>query len=128
AARCWWTAWPPSPAPRWARRPWWTCCPRSRAADPAQDVSEHLDEKPVSFASILEEKTRDQAVASSRMPFIFPHLALMPDAHLGMGATVGSVIPTLGASRPAAGGGDSGGGEEAGRTGGTAGDRPGHLA
>jgi len=31
------------------------------------------------------------------MPFIHPHMALMPDAHLGKGATVGSVILTLGA-------------------------------
>ena len=37
------------------------------------------------------------------MPFIWPHLALMPDAHLGKGATVGSVIPTLGAIMPGRG-------------------------
>ncbi|HLS64919.1 MAG TPA: RtcB family protein [Ruania sp.] len=91
-------------------------------------MSEHLDEKLVSFASILEEKTRDQAVASSRMPFIFPHLALMPDAHLGMGATVGSVIPTLGAIMPAAVGVDIGCGMEAVRTQFTAEDLPGDLA
>ena len=42
------------------------------------------------------------------MPFIYPHLALMPDAHLGKGATVGSVIPTLGAIIPAAVGVDIG--------------------
>lgn len=42
------------------------------------------------------------------MPFIHPHLALMPDAHLGKGATVGSVIPTLGAIMPAAVGVDIG--------------------
>lgn len=42
------------------------------------------------------------------MPFVFPHLALMPDAHLGKGATVGSVIPTLGAIIPAAVGVDIG--------------------
>ena len=42
------------------------------------------------------------------MPFIYPHLALMPDAHLGLGATVGSVIPTLGAIMPAAVGVDIG--------------------
>lgn len=36
------------------------------------------------------------------MPFIYPHLALMPDAHLGKGATVGSVIPTLRAIIPTA--------------------------
>ncbi len=42
------------------------------------------------------------------MPFIAPHLALMPDAHLGKGATVGSVIPTVGAIIPAAVGVDIG--------------------
>ena len=49
------------------------------------------------WASILEESTREQALTTASMPFIFPHLALMPDAHLGRGATVGSVIPALGA-------------------------------
>ncbi len=42
------------------------------------------------------------------MPFTYPHLVLMPDAHLGKGATVGSVIPTLGAIMPAAVGVDIG--------------------
>ena len=46
--------------------------------------------------------TRAQAERTATMPFIHPHLALMPDAHLGKGATVGSVIPTLGAIMPAA--------------------------
>ena len=50
------------------------------------------------------------------MPFIYPHLALMPDAHLGKGATVGSVIPTLGAIIPAAVGVDIGCGMIAVRT------------
>jgi len=60
------------------------------------------------WASILEDNTRDQAVTASTMPFIFPHLALMPDAHLGKGATVGSVIPTERAIIPAAVGVDIG--------------------
>src|SRR6188474_3438826 len=60
------------------------------------------------WASILEEGTREQAMTTATMPFIFPHLALMPDAHLGLGATVGSVIPTLKAVIPAAVGGDIG--------------------
>jgi tRNA-splicing ligase RtcB len=60
------------------------------------------------WASILEENTLAQAVTASEMPFIYPHLALMPDAHLGKGATVGSVIPTLGAIIPAAVGVDIG--------------------
>jgi tRNA-splicing ligase RtcB len=50
------------------------------------------------------------------MPFIHPHVALMPDAHLGLGATVGSVIPTLGAVMPAAVGVDIGCGMIAVRT------------
>jgi len=56
---------------------------------------EKLSNRLMSWASIIDEKTVEQARTSSRMPFIHPHLALMPDAHLGKGATVGSVIPTL---------------------------------
>jgi tRNA-splicing ligase RtcB len=62
----------------------------------------------LSWASILEDSTEAQARTTSTMPFIYPHLALMPDAHLGLGATVGSVIPTLGAVMPAAVGVDIG--------------------
>jgi tRNA-splicing ligase RtcB len=62
----------------------------------------------MSWASILEPTTREQAERASQMPFVFPHLALMPDAHLGKGATVGSVIPTLGAIMHAAVGVDIG--------------------
>ena len=46
------------------------------------------------WASILDENTRRQADMLSRAPGIAGHVALMPDAHLGRGATVGSVIPT----------------------------------
>ena len=67
-----------------------------------------LTERLVSWASLIDDKTVEQARTSSRMPFIYPHLALMPDAHLGLGATVGSVIPTLGAIMPAAVGVDIG--------------------
>jgi tRNA-splicing ligase RtcB len=56
------------------------------------------------------------------MPFVHPHVALMPDAHLGRGATVGSVIPTLGAIIPAAVGVDIGCGMDAVLTDLTAGD------
>lgn len=69
-----------------------------------------------SWASILEENTEAQARTASTMPFIYPHLALMPDAHLGLGATVGSVIPTLRAVMPAAVGVDIGCGMIAVRT------------
>src|SRR5215218_229378 len=60
--------------------------------------------------------TREQALRTSEMPFVRPHLALMPDAHLGMGATVGSVIPTVRAVIPAAVGVDIGCGMIAVRT------------
>ncbi|MDQ3157752.1 MAG: RtcB family protein [Actinomycetota bacterium] len=69
---------------------------------------ERISKRLMNWASILEPKTREQAETASKMPFIFPHLALMPDAHLGKGATVGSVIPTLGAIVPAAVGVDIG--------------------
>lgn len=61
-----------------------------------------------SWASIIDDETLEQAKRTARMPFVHPHLALMPDAHLGKGATVGSVIPTLGAIMPAAVGVDIG--------------------
>ena len=78
---------------------------------------EHLAKKLINWASILEPGTREQALRTASMPFIWPHLALMPDAHLGKGATVGSVIPTLGAIMPAAVGVDIGCGMIAVRTG-----------
>lgn len=77
---------------------------------------ERLSARLLSWASLIDEKTLDQAHTTSRMPFIHPHLALMPDAHLGKGATVGSVIPTLGAIIPAAVGVDIGCGMIAVRT------------
>ncbi|MBO1768939.1 RtcB family protein [Agrococcus sp. TF02-05] len=60
------------------------------------------------WASIIDDQTLEQAKRTSEMPFVQPHLALMPDAHLGKGATVGSVIPTRGAIMPAAVGVDIG--------------------
>lgn len=75
-----------------------------------------ITKKLYNWASILEPNTQEQAERASTMPFIFPHLALMPDAHLGKGATVGSVIPTLGAIIPAAVGVDIGCGMIAVRT------------
>lgn len=77
---------------------------------------QHLSKTLISWASILEPSTAEQAVRTASMPFVYPHLALMPDAHLGKGATVGSVIPTLGAIIPAAVGVDIGCGMIAVRT------------
>lgn len=77
---------------------------------------EKINDKLVSWASILEPETRKQAERTAQLPFIYPHVALMPDAHLGKGATVGSVIPTLEAIIPAAVGVDIGCGMIAART------------
>jgi len=75
-----------------------------------------VNDRLVNWASIIEPATLKQAQATASLPFIFPHVALMPDAHLGKGATVGSVIPTLGAIIPAAVGVDIGCGMAAVRT------------
>ncbi len=77
---------------------------------------EKISKSLVSWASILDDKTREQAITTAKLPFIYPHIALMPDAHLGKGATVGSVIPSLGAVIPAAVGVDIGCGMIAVRT------------
>jgi tRNA-splicing ligase RtcB (3'-phosphate/5'-hydroxy nucleic acid ligase) len=77
---------------------------------------QRVNERLVNWASIIEPDALAQAQAASRLPFVFPHIALMPDAHLGKGATVGSVIPTLNAIIPAAVGVDIGCGMAAVRT------------
>ena len=77
---------------------------------------EQLAPKLKNWASILDSQTRAQAELAATMPFIHPHIALMPDAHLGKGATVGSVLPTVGAIIPAAVGVDIGCGMVAVRT------------
>lgn len=65
---------------------------------------------------MLDETTRTQAESLGRLPFIRPHLALMPDAHAGLGSAVGTVIPTEGVLLPAAVGVDIGCGMIAART------------
>ena len=62
----------------------------------------------LSWASLLDDNTRLQAEMISRSEVVKGHVALMPDAHLGMGATVGCVIPTKDAIIPAAVGVDIG--------------------
>ena len=68
------------------------------------------------WASILDDNTRLQAEMLSRSQIMAGHVALMPDAHYGRGATVGSVIPTIGGVIPAAIGVDIGCGMIAVRT------------
>ena len=77
---------------------------------------EQINRTLLSWASILEDQAREQAIATSQLPFISPHVALMPDAHWGMGSTVGSVIPTVDVVMPAAVGVDIGCGMAAVRT------------
>src|SRR3954468_4081778 len=64
--------------------------------------------KLLSWASDIDPATVEQAARTARLPFVPGHVALMPDAHVGIGATVGSVIPTNGAVIPAAVGVDIG--------------------
>lgn len=64
--------------------------------------------KVISWASLLDDQTRLQAEMISRSPIIAGHVALMPDAHLGMGATVGCVLPQRGGIIPSAVGVDIG--------------------
>ena len=64
----------------------------------------------------IEEQALRQVENLAGMPFIFKHVAVMPDCHYGLGATVGSCIPTQGAIIPAAVGVDIGCGMIAVRT------------
>ena len=56
----------------------------------------------------VEDEAKRQLTNAARLPIVFKHIAAMPDVHFGIGATVGSVIPTLPAIIPAAVGVDIG--------------------
>lgn len=75
----------------------------------------------------VEESARKQLSNIANMPFIHKHVAVMPDVHLGKGATVGSVIPTVDAIIPASVGVDLGCGMVAQRTSLVASDLPDSL-
>src|SRR4051812_36783840 len=76
----------------------------------------------------FDEKAKNQVLNAARLPFIHKWVAVMPDVHPGIGATVGSVIPTLGAIIPAAVGVDIGCGMMAVQTSLHAEDLPENLA
>jgi len=76
----------------------------------------------------LEPRAMVQLQNAARMPFVHKWVAVMPDVHVGIGATIGSVIPTDGAVIPAAVGVDLGCGMMAVRTSLTASDLPDTLA
>ncbi|MCP5027726.1 MAG: RtcB family protein [Actinomycetia bacterium] len=69
-----------------------------------------------SWASDIDDQVLAQASRTARLPVVADRVALMPDAHLGLGATVGSVVPTEGAIIPACVGVDIGCGMAAVRT------------
>ncbi len=65
--------------------------------------------KPVKiYTNDIEEEALTQLKKIAQLPIVHSHIAAMPDVHLGIGATVGSVIPTLNAIIPAAVGVDIG--------------------
>lgn len=76
----------------------------------------------------IEEGTLRQAEKAARLPIVEGHVALMPDAHVGIGATVGSVIPTRAAVIPSAVGVDIGCGMIASETSLSASDLPDDLS
>lgn len=76
----------------------------------------------------VDPGARQQLANAARLPVIFKHIAAMPDVHVGKGATVGSVIPTINAIIPAAVGVDIGCGMMACKTTLRAEDLPDNLA
>lgn len=76
----------------------------------------------------VEDGARKQLLKAAQMPFIHRWLAVMPDVHQGLGATIGTVMPTKGAIIPAAVGVDIGCGMMAARTSLTASDLPDNLS
>ena len=71
---------------------------------------ETINDKIVTFLNpkTIEPAAKQQLENIAELPFVVKHVAVMPDCHLGKGATVGSVIATKGAIIPAAGGVDIG--------------------
>lgn len=67
-----------------------------------------LSNRVISWASEIDGQTIAQAERTARLPVVEGHVALMPDAHVGIGATVGSVVPTKGAVIPSCVGVDIG--------------------
>jgi len=64
----------------------------------------------------IEQEAQQQIRNTSEVPVMFKHVAVMPDCHYGLGATVGTVLATKGAIIPAAVGVDIGCGMIAVRT------------
>jgi tRNA-splicing ligase RtcB len=67
-----------------------------------------ITDKILSWASIMEPEAEKQVRNITTLPFVYKHVAVMPDAHLGKGACVGSVVATEGAIIPSCVGVDIG--------------------
>jgi tRNA-splicing ligase RtcB len=65
---------------------------------------------------VIDPKAIEQLKKTADLSIVYPHVAVMPDVHVGIGATVGSVVPTFGAIIPAAVGVDIGCGMMAAKT------------
>src|SRR5204863_9657658 len=89
-----------------------------RTATDRFNAVETVNDKAVVFLpwNTIEPAAQQQILNTASMPFVFKHVAVMPDCHYGKGATVGPVLPTQGAVIPAAVGVDIGCGMIAVRT------------
>jgi RNA-splicing ligase RtcB len=81
-----------------------------------ENTPKTITKKLLSWAVDIDDSVIDQAHRTARLPIVHDHMALMPDAHIGIGATIGSVVPTESAIIPAAVGVDIGCGMAAIRT------------
>jgi len=84
---------------------------RDTLMEPGYDVEEVVGGVPLKMWTRgvpVEAEARKQLSNAARLSIVFKHIAAMPDVHFGIGATVGSVIPTLKAIIPAAVGVDIG--------------------
>ena len=79
---------------------------------------QRINDKAVVFLpwETIEAEAQNQILNTARMPFVFRHVAVMPDCHYGKGATIGTVLATKAAIIPAAVGVDIGCGMIAVRT------------
>ncbi len=98
--------------------------------DPSYELTRgsEVDIKSWTRGVAFEDEAREQLKNISTLPFIHKWIAVMPDVHLGKGATIGSVVPTIGAVIPAAVGVDIGCGMMAVRTSLVANDLPDSLS
>lgn len=76
--------------------------------DASSPILDLADSKIKSWATEIESEARTQLENLANLPFIFSHIAVMPDVHAGKGSTIGSVLATRGAIIPAAVGVDIG--------------------